>query len=47
MQPITRLSLITQMKSICDYEGRPHKMEIDLVERAWANLFVAESVVEH
>jgi hypothetical protein len=39
--------LITQMKSICDYEGRPHKMEIDLVERAWANLFVAESVVEH
>lgn len=39
--------LVTQMKSICDYEGRPHKMEIDLVERAWANLFVAESVVEH
>jgi hypothetical protein len=39
--------LVTQMKSICDYEGRPHKMAIDLVERAWANLFVAESVVEH
>ncbi|MBR9865269.1 MAG: ATPase [Rhodobacteraceae bacterium] len=39
--------LITQMKSICDYEGRPYQMAIDLVERAWANLFVAESVVEH
>ncbi len=38
--------LITQMKSICDYEGRPHKMAIDLVERAWGNLFVAEGEIE-
>jgi hypothetical protein len=34
--------LITQMKSICDYEGIPHRMSIDLLERSWVNLFVAE-----
>ncbi len=39
--------LITQMKSICDYEGLPHKMAIDLLERAWANLFVAEGEIAH
>jgi len=39
--------LITQMKSICDYEGRPHHMAIDLLEQAWANLFVAEGEIAH
>ncbi|MCP5086823.1 MAG: ATPase [Rhodobacteraceae bacterium] len=38
--------LITQMKSICDYEGRPHNMAVDLVERAWENLFVAEGQID-
>ncbi len=39
--------LITQMKSICDYEGMPHRMSIDLLERAWANLFVADCDIAH
>ncbi|MEM8786628.1 MAG: ATPase [Pseudomonadota bacterium] len=34
--------LIDQMLSICEYEGRPKKMTVDLVERAWENLFVTE-----
>ncbi|MBD3624595.1 MAG: ATPase [Rhodobacteraceae bacterium] len=34
--------LIDQMLSIADYEGRERKMTIDLVDRAWANLFVEE-----
>ncbi|MEM7438980.1 MAG: ATPase [Pseudomonadota bacterium] len=39
--------LITQIKSICDYQGIPHQMSVDLVEKAWANLFVAEGEVDH
>lgn len=39
--------LITQIKSICDYEGVPHQMTIDNLERAWANLFVAEGDIAH
>jgi len=35
--------LIDQMLSIADYEGLPREMTIDLVDRAWANLFVDES----
>ncbi|MEM9229983.1 MAG: ATPase [Pseudomonadota bacterium] len=34
--------LIDQMLSICEYEGRERKMTIDLVDRAWENLFVNE-----
>lgn len=34
--------LIDQIKSICDFEGLPHKMTPDLVDRAWANLFVKD-----
>jgi hypothetical protein len=34
--------LIDQMLSIADYEGRERKMTVDLVDRAWANLFVDE-----
>jgi SpoVK/Ycf46/Vps4 family AAA+-type ATPase len=39
--------LIDQMMSICDYEGLPRKMSVTLLDRAWENLFVAESVVEN
>lgn len=39
--------LITQIKSICDYQGIPHQMSIELIEKAWANLFVAEGEVDH
>ena len=34
--------LIDQMLSICEYEGRDRKMTIELVDRAWGNLFVNE-----
>lgn len=34
--------LIDQMMSIVEYEQRPREMTVDLVERAWANLFVAD-----
>ncbi|MEM9852517.1 MAG: ATPase, partial [Pseudomonadota bacterium] len=39
--------LISQMKAICDYQDLPHRMSVDLIERAWANLFVAEAEIEH
>lgn len=39
--------LIDQILSICDFEGIPHQMNPELVDRAWANMFVhAEEVVE-
>lgn len=38
--------LIDQMMAICAYEGRPRKMTVDLLERAWKNLFVAETDIE-
>jgi hypothetical protein len=34
--------LIDQMLSIAEYEGRERKMTIDLVDRAWENLFIDE-----
>ena len=38
--------LIDQMATICEYEQRPMEMSIDLVERAWENLFVQDRVIE-
>lgn len=35
--------LIDQMLSIIDYEGREREMTIELVDRAWVNLFVDEN----
>jgi len=35
--------LIDQMLSIAEYEGRERKMTIDLVDRAWNNLYVDET----
>lgn len=32
--------LMSQMGSICDYEGIPREMTIPLIERAWDNLYV-------
>ncbi|WP_316016059.1 ATPase [Roseobacter sp. HKCCA0434] len=32
--------LMSQMGSICDYEGLPREMTVPLVERAWDNLYV-------
>ncbi len=37
--------LIDQMIAICDFEGIPHQMSPDLVDRAWANMFVKEEAI--
>ena len=37
--------LIDQMLSICEYEQREREMTIDLVDRAWENLFVKDRVI--
>jgi len=35
--------LIDQMISICEFEGIPYQMTPELIDRAWANMFVRES----
>jgi hypothetical protein len=37
--------LIDQMMSICDFEGIPYQMTPDLIDRAWANMFVKDEVI--
>lgn len=37
--------LIDQMISICEYEQREKVMTVDLVDRAWENLFVKDRVI--
>ncbi len=39
--------LIDQMISICEFEGIPYQMRPDLIDRAWANMFVKEEVIVH
>lgn len=39
--------LIDQMISICDFEGIPYQMRPDLIDRAWANMFVREEIIVH
>ncbi|WP_417248549.1 ATPase [Celeribacter sp.] len=39
--------LIDQIMAICDFEGIPYQMTPDLIERAWANMFVKESSFDH
>ncbi|MEM7520177.1 MAG: ATPase, partial [Pseudomonadota bacterium] len=34
--------LIDQMISICEFEGIPYQMSPDLMDRAWANMFVKD-----
>ncbi|WP_171238140.1 ATPase [Ruegeria sp. HKCCA5763] len=34
--------LIDQMISICEFEGIPYQMSPDLIDRAWANMFVKD-----
>ncbi|MBU2942711.1 ATPase [Shimia thalassica] len=34
--------LIDQMISICDFEGIPYQMTPELIDRAWANMFVKD-----
>ncbi|SLN49758.1 P-loop NTPase family protein [Pseudooctadecabacter jejudonensis] len=39
--------LIDQMISICEFEGIPYQMSPDLIDRAWANMFVKEEEIVH
>ena len=37
--------LIDQMIAICEFEGIPYQMTPDLIDRAWANMFVREEEI--
>jgi hypothetical protein len=37
--------LIDQMISICEFEGIPYQMTPDLIDRAWANMFVKDEEI--
>ncbi|MEC9313007.1 MAG: ATPase, partial [Pseudomonadota bacterium] len=37
--------LIDQMMAICDFEGIPYEMSPDLIDRAWANMFVKDEEI--
>lgn len=39
--------LIDQMISICEFEGIPNQMSPELIDRAWANMFVKEEEIIH
>ena len=39
--------LIDQMIAICNFEGIPYQMTPDLIDRAWANMFVREEKIVH
>jgi hypothetical protein len=39
--------LIDQMIAICEFEGIPYQMTPQLVDRAWANMFVKEETIVH
>ncbi len=37
--------LIDQMISICEFEGTPYQMTPELIDRAWANMFVRQETI--
>lgn len=37
--------LVDQMISICEFEGKPYHMSPDLIDRAWANMFVRDEEI--
>ena len=37
--------LIDQIISICNFEGIPYQMTPELIDRAWANLFVTDETI--
>ncbi|WP_212524547.1 ATPase [Actibacterium sp. MT2.3-13A] len=39
--------LIEQMIAICEFEGIPYQMSPELIERAWANMFVRDEAIVH
>ena len=39
--------LIDQMISVCEYEGIPNQMTPELIDRAWANMYVVDEEIKH
>ena len=39
--------LIDQMIAICNFEGIPYQMSPELIDRAWANMFVRDEKIAH
>jgi hypothetical protein len=39
--------LIDQMISVCEYEGVPNQMTPELIDRAWANMYVKDEEIKH
>ncbi len=39
--------LIDQIISVCEYEGIPNQMTPDLLDRAWANMYVKDEEIKH
>jgi hypothetical protein len=39
--------LIDQMIAFCEFEGIPRQMTPDLIDRAWANMFVRKEAIAH
>jgi hypothetical protein len=39
--------LIDQMIAVCEFEGVPYHMTPDLIDRAWANMFVRQENIAH
>ncbi|MDR9393532.1 ATPase [Roseovarius sp. SYSU LYC5161] len=39
--------LIDQMMAICEFEGIPYQMTPELIDRAWANMFVRDEDIAH
>ena len=39
--------LVDQMIAICDFEGIPYQMSPELIDRAWANMFVKDETIIH
>ncbi len=39
--------LVDQMIAICEFEGIPYQMSPELIDRAWANMFVKEETIVH
>jgi hypothetical protein len=37
--------LIDQMIAICEFEGIPYQMSPELMDRAWANMFVKDETI--
>jgi hypothetical protein len=37
--------LIDQMIAICEFEGIPNQMTPELIDRAWANMFVKDEEI--